>query len=338
MSENKKPLYQPWNEEEFQSDVFVRGMNCVQRWMYRSLLQASFFHSTRPYLPNDDRVLWVLAGCESRVQWEANKEVILERFTPVPDVEGMIENKRVTSDWRNLLAIREEMAEKGRARAANAQRGPGGTFSGKPVLFMPAKSSAQPADAGESSEITSGAPAREVKVSEDKISEEKESQGTNTTGGVVFDGEEGSQEKSSANLGGDWGELRSRHKGIFGKKPDKGFFFRKYLDACKLYSEDVVLTCFAEWAPTAAAWVKRDGVDHPLHAFLKKLPDMAAEEQESRVEQKQEQKTAAVQATEKKQLAATTEAMVQKQMHEHYEFMNYEAPKPNEGDPEEYFK
>lgn len=42
-------------------------------------------------------------------------------------------------------------------------------------------------------------------------------------------------------------------------------------------------------------------------------------------------------ADEKQSLAAATEALVQKQMHEHYEFMNYEAPRPNEGSPEDYF-
>src|SRR5579863_7039208 len=45
---NSKPMYQPWNEEEFQADVFVRGMTWLQRHLYRALLQASFFHGTRP--------------------------------------------------------------------------------------------------------------------------------------------------------------------------------------------------------------------------------------------------------------------------------------------------
>ena len=66
MEDNWKPDYQPWNEEEFQADVFVRGMNWMQKHFYRALLQAAFFHSTRPYLPADDEVLWVLAGAESQ--------------------------------------------------------------------------------------------------------------------------------------------------------------------------------------------------------------------------------------------------------------------------------
>ena len=31
MEDNRKPDYQPWNEEEFQADVFVRGMNWMQK-------------------------------------------------------------------------------------------------------------------------------------------------------------------------------------------------------------------------------------------------------------------------------------------------------------------
>jgi len=114
---NKKPLYQPWNEEEFLSDVRVRGLTYVQRWMYRTLLQAAFFHSTRPYLPNDDRILWVLAGCESLEQWRANKEEILELFTLSNDSK-LLGNKRVIEDWQRLEESREKMAELGRKSAA----------------------------------------------------------------------------------------------------------------------------------------------------------------------------------------------------------------------------
>jgi len=114
---NKKPLNQPWNEEEFLSDVRVRGLTYVQRWMYRTLLQAAFFHSTRPYLPNDDRILWVLAGCESLEQWRANKEEILELFTLSNDSK-LLGNKRVIEDWQRLEESREKMAELGRKSAA----------------------------------------------------------------------------------------------------------------------------------------------------------------------------------------------------------------------------
>jgi hypothetical protein len=42
-------------------------------------------------------------------------------------------------------------------------------------------------------------------------------------------------------------------------------------------------------------------------------------------------------ADEKKSLAAATEAYVRQQQREHSEFMNYEAPPKNEGNPEDYF-
>lgn len=115
---NKKPLYQPWNEEEFLSDVRVRGLTCVQRWMYRTLLQAAFFHSTRPYIPDDDRILWVLAGCESVDQWRANKSPILELFSPSEHDPKLLGNKRVIQDWERLEESREKMAELGRKSAA----------------------------------------------------------------------------------------------------------------------------------------------------------------------------------------------------------------------------
>lgn len=124
----QKPGYQPWNEEEFLSDVYVRGMTPVQRWMYRTLLQASFFHSTRPYLPKEEAILWVLAGCESLEQWRANSGPVLARFETTEN--GLIGNKRVVEDWGKLLDKREKMAELGR-KSASVKR----TFNGsQPVV------------------------------------------------------------------------------------------------------------------------------------------------------------------------------------------------------------
>ncbi len=111
---NKKPLYQPWSEEEFLSDLFVRHMTCVQRWMYRTLLQSTFFSSVRPNLPDDDNVLWMLAGCESKQQWLENMSVIRERFTS-EEIRGqkVLTNKRVQADWRRLSTRRKELSEQG---------------------------------------------------------------------------------------------------------------------------------------------------------------------------------------------------------------------------------
>ena len=118
MDANSKPMYQPWNEEEFQADVFVRGMTWLQRHLYRALLQAMFFHSTRPFLPADDEVLWVLSGAESIEMWQQNKSKILKRFTAVSDRPELLENKRVTADWERLTDARNKMAELGERSAA----------------------------------------------------------------------------------------------------------------------------------------------------------------------------------------------------------------------------
>jgi hypothetical protein len=116
-----KPAYQPWNEEEFISDYQVRGMTPVQRWIYRTLLQAAFFHKTRPYLPNDDGVLWILAGCESMEQWKENKTAVLKCFTVAKHDSTLLAQKRVTADWNHLEETRARMAELGRRSAAARQ-------------------------------------------------------------------------------------------------------------------------------------------------------------------------------------------------------------------------
>jgi hypothetical protein len=127
VSETKrKPLYQPWSEEAFRADLYVGAMTPAQRWMYRTLLQAAFFHSTRPYLPDDDAQLWLLAGCETRKQWERNKDVVRTRFTPV-EVAGvrLLSQKRLLADWNRIEEKREALAEAGRKGGkANAKLEP----------------------------------------------------------------------------------------------------------------------------------------------------------------------------------------------------------------------
>ena len=156
MSQTKKPLYQPWSEEEFQAAVCVRAMTNLQRWMYRSLLQAAFFHSTRPYLPTDDSTLWVLAGCKNLTQWTANKKEILDCFTFV-EIDGrvLLEQKRLTTDWNRIIAAREKMAEMGRISAA-VKRG-----------FNGSSTHVEPTSNGSSTHVQQ----REVKGSEVKVRE-----------------------------------------------------------------------------------------------------------------------------------------------------------------------
>jgi hypothetical protein len=122
----RKPLYQPWNEEAFRADLHVGAMAPTQRWMYRTLLQAAFFHSTRPYLPDDDAQLWLLAGCESPKQWERNKDVVRVMFTPVEvGGERLLSQKRLLADWNRIEEKREALAEAGRKGGkANAKPEP----------------------------------------------------------------------------------------------------------------------------------------------------------------------------------------------------------------------
>ena len=116
LSGQDKAFYQPWNEEEFQSDLYVRKMNKFEKWIYRTLLQAMFFHTTRPYLPKDDSILWMLAECDDLKEWSKYKAKILDRLYVIEiDGEEMLAHKRVLKDWQRLVDKREALAERGRS-------------------------------------------------------------------------------------------------------------------------------------------------------------------------------------------------------------------------------
>lgn len=114
MNLNDKPAYQPWNEEEFSGDLLVSSMTPVQRWMYRTLLQKAFFYTTRPDLPLDEDILWRLAGCETRQQWEDNREAVLVMFSiEERDGEEVYYRKRLRQDWARIVAKRETQSQNG---------------------------------------------------------------------------------------------------------------------------------------------------------------------------------------------------------------------------------
>ena len=283
MDTNSKPLYIPWKEEVFQADVFVRGMTWLQRHLYRALLCASFFHGTRPYLPNDDDVLWVLAGAESLEMWQQNKTTILRRFTVCEHNPNLLENKRVTADWNRLLDSRNDSANQGRVgglKSAEVRREKYGTA--QPTVLIPEGASKGASEVF--GEKTPNTEAREVKVSKDKISEEKSS-------------EEPSVSAPSSSRA-DWKNIALRHKRQFGIKASVKFK-DKYFAACEQYGEEVVLQCFDAWAPGAKDWVGSHAVDHPLYAFFKQLPEEAedtlevdAAEKEEKEQQEEQQKIA----------------------------------------------
>ena len=296
MEESKKPLFQPWNEEEFQADVFVRGMTWLQRHFYRALLQASFFHSTRPYLPNDDEVLWVLAGAENQELWEQNKTKVLKRFRAVENDSNLLENKRVTADWNNLLEYRFDKSEAGRRRAETAVRIPGGQFGPK-VL----KASTSPASAGAAGPAEPATDHQE-KLREEKLREEKVREVTSATSDVS------SLEQST----GSWKQMRMRHKNVFEKKPAKRFE-KEYQNACLKYGESVVLECFDNWASGSREWIKRENVTDPLFIFFKKLPEEAEDaleladdlvEDDQRIEKEMKQAADVKKAAEEFQAAS----------------------------------
>jgi len=92
-------------------------MKPVERWMYRTLLQSMFFHSTRPFLPKDDDMLWMLAGCESKDQWMAHKSIVLSMFLPIEDEPDLLQNKRVNEDWKIIQKARKRYSMMGRISA-----------------------------------------------------------------------------------------------------------------------------------------------------------------------------------------------------------------------------
>jgi len=127
VEDRSKALYQPWNQEAFIGDIFVRTMTSIQRWMYTTLLHEAFFYSTRPDLPDDDDLLWRLAGCETREQWDSNKDVVRARFQADTTSAGaaVLWQPRLRADWQRVQdsrAKRSERAQKGgMARAKKAR-------------------------------------------------------------------------------------------------------------------------------------------------------------------------------------------------------------------------
>ena len=270
MDTNNKPMYQPWNEEEFQADVFVRGMTWLQRHLYRALLQAMFFHSTRPYLPADDEMLWVLSGAESPEMWEQNKTRILKRFTVVPERPGLLENRRVTADWERITDARNKMAELGQRSAAVRLALNGTAQPQKPAKMPVVLTCAERAFDDRSNGARTGperGPNKVSEVSEVKEKEKKEEKDNQDAR------EDFSSKKQQSTA--DWKNIAIRYRKVFGKKAGAEFQ-KKYYEACQHYTEDVVLECFDLWATEGKReWCEANNFDKPLHLFFKKLPEEA---------------------------------------------------------------
>src|SRR5437899_2643146 len=98
MADIYEPEYVCWYEREFWADRAVIRMSWLQRHLYRALLQAAFYCSTRPNLPDDDSELWDLAGAENPEMRQREKGLILTKFQPFVDQDGrkLLRHKRLT--------------------------------------------------------------------------------------------------------------------------------------------------------------------------------------------------------------------------------------------------
>jgi Protein of unknown function (DUF1376) len=117
-----KALYQPWNEDEFVSGSGVQYMTSLEAWMYRTLLQKAFFCPTRPYLPDDDNVLWRMAGCENKEQWKENKRAVLKNFQKFSENgQKLLKQARLEIDWNREQKRRQVLANNGRKGGLTTQ-------------------------------------------------------------------------------------------------------------------------------------------------------------------------------------------------------------------------
>src|SRR5690348_4243565 len=107
MTGRSKPLYQAWVEGDLSEDFDYQALGYLQKWMYRTLCQKAFVCSERPDLPDDDSILWKLAGCPDRKYWEQHKRAVKKMFkTEVVGGVKVLWRTRLRSDWDEIQRIR----------------------------------------------------------------------------------------------------------------------------------------------------------------------------------------------------------------------------------------
>ncbi|HXN20411.1 MAG TPA: hypothetical protein VN875_18890 [Candidatus Binatus sp.] len=119
---NTKALFQKWAERDFRADT--THMHWQARSFYRSLLQAAFFVSTRPDLPDDDDELCrILGGVPDDVWAEHNSEV--RKMFQHGDVNGIkvLWQSRLRKDWTAIESYREEQRAKATKGWQKRQKG-----------------------------------------------------------------------------------------------------------------------------------------------------------------------------------------------------------------------
>jgi uncharacterized protein YdaU (DUF1376 family) len=112
-----------WCELDFWADREVVSMPRQARSFYRTLLQAAYWTSTRPYLPNDDAQLWNLADAGSIEDWQAHRQTVLAKFQPVTrGGKSLLGHKRLLRDWKRIVAWHEQQKAAGK-KSAESRRG-----------------------------------------------------------------------------------------------------------------------------------------------------------------------------------------------------------------------
>ena len=108
------------------ADRRVRRMSPTAVKTYMMLLHEAYLCSTRPYLPDDENELFLMAFCESQEEWDSVKDVVLGMFEKkVIDGVKVLANKRLERDWAHLQEIRGVRSEAGKkgglAKASKSQ-------------------------------------------------------------------------------------------------------------------------------------------------------------------------------------------------------------------------
>ena len=111
----EKGIYQPWSHESFMADRRVRRMTPTALKTYMMLLHEAYICTDRPYLPDDDEELKLMAFCETEEEWISVRDTVLGMFEKV-EIEGrkLLKNSRLCQDWDKLQGIRANRTEAGR--------------------------------------------------------------------------------------------------------------------------------------------------------------------------------------------------------------------------------
>jgi uncharacterized protein YdaU (DUF1376 family) len=123
MASGYEPKYVMWHEKDFAADTYVsRVMRPLDRHFYRALIIASSYNSERPFLPNDDTQLWILADAESLDQWMSHKDVVMHKFALTEDGKHW-QHKRILADWQLMIDAHQKYVERGRKGGLKGGKG-----------------------------------------------------------------------------------------------------------------------------------------------------------------------------------------------------------------------